>query len=486
MTAIWQRSSARLLIAELAQFLATFVLLIVALLFWVDRGSGLAAILLGVALFAYAPLRVGWVLLRWSVETYTFDQGALTVRSGIVRRQERHLSWASVAAVDEQAGLLFRALSIRRLQLTQTDSAAGAVVFRALDIRAASAIRSHVQISSTADFSSALAPHSGTIYRASWRELALMSIVNGRFAVLAPPVLLSVWGFLSDAGVTTWAFSLLGGLPRELLIVLSVLVFILIGTVATISRYQGFSARFSTDGALILTYGLVEKRERKISVKSIEGVSIRRSFVEQLLRRSRLEVLTFKGSDSIGASVVLPSLPDRVVREIARSHFGDFVRRSPILSDSVAPILRQAFRALLVYAGPGAMTILLLNAGVSIGFAGAIGLIVLGASTIVGRIITRRIFVTDHGIAIIQRRLITEVDYHVKARTCHSVWTLRPKRSDRALLFSVNMYAGGARNFVGAHCSPETVRRLRDAIRLVDEPAAQRQRSLTTQSETES
>lgn len=478
MTTTWKRASGRLLIVEAVQFFASFAFLIVALLFWAGHGSAIASVLLPLAAFVYAPLRVAWIVVRWSVETYRLDPDMLAVRTGVFRRRERHLGWASVAAVDEQAGLFFRALGIRRLQLTQSDSAGGAVVFRALDPAAAADVRRLVRNQDGAAGASSIALRTGEIYRASWRELALMSIVNGRFALLAPPVLFASWGLLDDLGVSTWAFELFESVPQPVLIVVSILGFILIGTLTTVSRYQGFSARLTSDRTLVLSYGLVEKRERHIDLKSIEGIAVRRSLVEQMLGRSRLAVLTFKGSDDVGASVVLPSLPDTVVRQITRSHFHEFVQESAVFVDRPAPILRQVFRAILVYTVPVALAVLLLDREMSIVIVAVIAFVALGIMTSIGRFLVLGMSIDSHDIVKIERHLVTQTETYVRARSCHSVGSIHLRGADQPLFFSIQLYAGGARNFVGTHCSADSLRRLRDVVASVDEPAARRQRSL--------
>lgn len=478
MTTTRKRASGRLLVVEAAKFLASFAFLVIALSFWASRGSEFAAALLALAALLYGPLRVAWIIVRWSVEKYGITPDALAVRTGVFRRRERHLEWASVVAVDEQAGLLFRALGIRRLQLTQSDSAGGAVAFRALDRAAAEEIRTLVRGHTRAATDSDATVQVGEIYRATWRELALMSLVSWRFALLAPPILFASWGLLEDIGVNTWVFELFETIPRVLLIVISIVGFVLIGTLATISRYQGFSARMTAARTLVLRYGLVEKRERHIDLRSIEGIAVRRSLVEQMLRRSRLAVLTVKGTDDVGASHVLPSLPDAIVRHLTRSHFPEFVHDSAILSDRPAPILRQFFRAALVSSVPTALVVVLLDVGMGIAGAAAIGLVALAVVTWVGRLLVLAINVDAHDILKIERHLVTEVETFVRARSCHWVTSVHLRRAERPILFSAHLYAGGPRDFVGTHCSALSMARLREVIAGADEPAARRQRAL--------
>lgn len=478
MTMTWKRASGRLLIVEAAQLLASFAFLVIALSFWAGRGSEIAPVLLVLTASLYGPLRVAWIVVRWSVEKYRIAPDTLAVRTGVFHRRERHLEWASVVAVDEQAGLFLRALGIRRLQLTQSDSAGGAVVFRALDPVAAAEIRTLVRTRSSMATDSDVTTQVGEIYRATWRELAVMSLVNGRFALLAPPVLFASQGLLDDIGVSTWIFELFETIPPALLIVISTVGFVLIGTLATISRYQGFSARMTATRTLVLSYGLVEKRERHIDLKSIEGIAVRRSLVEQMLRRSRLSVLTFTGADEMGASHVLPSLPDAIVRQITRSHFHEFVADSALLPDRPAPVLRQSFRAALVFSIPVALVAILLDAGMAIAWAVVIGLVALAISTSIGRLLVLGIAVDAHDILKIERHLVTEVETYVRARSCHWVASVHLREAERPLFFSTHLYAGGARNFVGAHCSAESLARLREVIAVVDEPAARRQRLL--------
>ncbi|MBT9607166.1 MAG: PH domain-containing protein [Microbacterium sp.] len=478
-----RRSSARLLVVEGAQFMASFVVLGVALWFWAGHGSALAAVLLPIALFGYGPLRLGWIVARWVVETYNFTDDALTARSGVFRRQERHLPWSSVVAVDEQAGLLFRLFRIRRLQLAPSDAAGGSAVLRALDAASAAEVRRRVHTNRRADAMSESSHPTGVIYRTSLRELALMSVVNGRFALLAPPVLFAAWTFLEDVGVSTFAFDLFRRLPTAVLALVSVLAFILIGALATISRYQGFSARVSAERTLVLSYGLVEKRERHVDLASIEGIVLRRSLVEQLLRRSRLAVLTFKGADDVGASHVLPSLPDGIVRRIARSQFADLTGESAILPDRPPRLFRQVVRAAAILAGPAAVGSWLLGLGVSVGLTAAASLVTLGIVTTIARGLVLSLEVGTTDVMRIERHLVTETETFVRAHSCHIISSVHVRETARPLLVSVHLYAGGARHYVGTQCSAESIRRLRDVARRVSRSSAQRQRQLARTSE---
>lgn len=461
------------------QFLASFAILLIALSFWAGEGSTLASSLLLGALAGYGPLRIVWIVLRWSLETYEAGPAGLIVRSGVLRRRHRHLNWSTVRAMDEQAGLLFRFFRLRRVLLIQSDTAAGAVVLRGLEVGAAAGIRvlvdghaSHVPDASDA------APREGTVYRATWRELALMSLVNGRFALLAPPVLLSGWTLLDDVGVRTWALDLVRRTPTEVVVAVSIAAFIVIGTLATVSRYQGFSARMTGAGIFVLSYGLVEKKERRIDVTSIEGVTIRRSFVEQILGRSRLAVLTFRGTDELGASLVLPSLPDATVRQIVRSHFGRFVGDAPILPDRRPAILLRGFGTVTVFVLPVAAALALWNAGVSVPVTVIVALIILGVATAIARMLVSRMSVRPNGVLTIARHLVSESETLVRARACHRVASFHWRTSPRPLLFSLHLYAGGARNYVGAHCDEGDLRRVRNAIADAREPASRRQRQL--------
>lgn len=480
------RASPRLLLVEATQFAASFAFLTAALWFWSSQGSTLAATLLPVALFGYAPLRLGWVLLRWTLETYRMTADSVVVHTGVLRRRERQLPWSAVVAVDEQAGLLFRLFRIRRLQLTQSDAVDGAVVFRALEAETAAEVRRHVRDHRKDALLAGASAATGTLYRTSWRELALMSIVNGRFALLAPPVLFAAWGLLEDVGVSTFVFELMRRLPPFGLALLSVAGFIVVGALATISRYQGFSARVTAEHSLVLSYGLVEKRERHIDLASIEGVVLRRSLMEQLLRRSRLAVLTFQGTDSVGASHVLPSLPDAVVRRIARAQFGAFVDDAVILPDRPPRLFRRLVSAVAILAPPIALGAWAIGAGVSVGLAVGASAVALAVVTGIARILVLGVDVGEAGTMRIERTLVTETETFVRVRSCHSVTSLHVGGAARPLLASLHLYAGGARHYVGVHCSAQSLDRVGEALARAEVSTAQRQRRLATSAESRS
>lgn len=477
MTSHRKRSSGRLFGIELVQILASLALLIIALSFWAANGSDLASALLRLTIFLYAPLRVAWSLIRWSVETYEITPAILTVRTGVLRRRERRLPWDSIVAIDEQAGLAFRLLDIRGLRLIQSDTAGGAVAVRAVSPAAASELLSFLRQHNPPPVTTASPRDTGEVYRATWSELALMSIVNGRFFLLAPPLVFGAWGVLEDLGVSIWAVSLLAALPPALIVCLSILGFLLIGTLATISRYQGFTARITSARTLVLSYGFVEKRERRIELSAIDGITIRRSLVEQLLRRSRLAVLTIQGTDSVGASVVLPSLPDPLVRRLARVYFRDLVQESAVLPDRPAPASRQAVRSLVILALPAILVMALQDAGLHIVVSAALGAVALGAITALGRALVGRMVMTAADIVKFNRHLVSEVETFVRARACHVVGSAHLRASERPLFFSIHLYAGGPRHMVGTLCSAESLAHVRHTLSQHEESVAQRQRT---------
>lgn len=473
----WLRGSPRILVVDAIRFLISFAVLLAALTFWKARGGQFAATLLSLAVFVYLPLRLAWIVARWLTERYLLGAEHLHVRTGIVRRRTRQLGWGSIVTVDESAGLLLRLFRLRQLSLLQSDTLGGSVRFRALTRSAAEAVRVRMPGDEGAVAEPGEAPASAPVYRATWRELWLMSVVNGRFALLAAPVLLGVWNLVERFGIDTWLVAFVGQFPLWIVSVGAVLGFLLAGALATVSKYQDFSIAYAGPRQLVLSYGLLEKKERKIAVASIAGVTIRRSLVEQALGRARLGILTLKGTDELSVGVVLPSLPDRVVEEITRSHFGEFAVERPQTAPRILRVSGRLLAAAAVFAGPTALAVWLLARGFGPLPTAALALLLLFLVTALGRLLVSRIDLGLTGVVALRHTLVSEFDTRVRAGSIHWLESSHLRASPRPFRVALAYYAGGPGTFTALRCDASTLGGIRERMALVTESVAMRQRA---------
>lgn len=456
------RNDARVLLADYAVAVPSSAVLLTGLALWKGQGGAAAIVTFWVALLVYLPVRLLFPLVRWHSTTFVFADDTITVTWGVIRRKSRTAPWGAIASMDLHAGLLYRLLGLRQVTLTQTSLYADSIRLRAIRSADALVIQQEVERGEVATEEESSGPH--VLYEASANELAVMSVVYGQFTIVLPAVLLPLWSFMENAGWSTWLLSALMQLPTALLVTIVIVVGGAVGVAGTFVKYQGFSVRSLPGGALRLRFGAVEKRERVIDPRTIEGVVVRRNLVEQLLGRCRLAVLSIDSSDSLESNVVLPSMPDTVVRSIMHDHFREFVGRNAVLPDARARFAPRWAAFLLCFGPPVALFAFVSSHGltpvVAMMMAFAFFLVLGGA----GRLMTSRIDFIDEGLIRHRRRVLTERDAHFRARAVHSFTVSRTRRG-RILWLEAHAYVGGARTIPTLVASEATVSGLQEGVR---------------------
>lgn len=99
---------------------------------------------------------------------------------------------------------------------------------------------------------------------------------------------------------------------------------VLLGFALTAIRYARFEVWRGADGRLSISYGLFSRHRRGIDPDAIVGIVLRRNLVETALGRVRLLLLTTDSTAQLGANLVLPSLPRRIVTRLIGTAFSDY------------------------------------------------------------------------------------------------------------------------------------------------------------------
>ncbi len=279
---------------------------------------------------------IGWALAWRHRFRYRVDAAGISLRSGVLHRNEVRLEWERVRNVDVRQAFYFRPLDRVTLILEGTGGSEEVISVPAVTRAVAEDVRRRAIAVPTVGTSAPLevttpeaAVADGVLHRPSPAALLTHGAINGRaFALLLAGigVLYSVLNpFLEEAELVRGVAEQVSGLAVEsltgwlllavpVLLLLSV-VLVVISAVAALVLYWSFT--LSVDGdRYLFTQGLVETQERSLRATKLQALTTVETAVGRLFGRCHLLVhKATTSADSDGeqedGSLLVPALSTR-------------------------------------------------------------------------------------------------------------------------------------------------------------------------------
>ncbi|MDY0914656.1 PH domain-containing protein [Rathayibacter festucae] len=352
-------------------------LLLAAVVSGAEQSTGLG-LWLRPALFVLLSVRLLHPVHTWLCVVVVIESDGLQVRSGLLFRRVRTVTWRDVVSVDARSTWSDRLLGLQRVSVASAGESA--VVLPGLDtsraeeiaeLGRASGIRKEARPPSGSSGSRAARPTIGrrpsplsrrspldrveVLYRSSAADLLLAGLTQGKLFVLAAVCASTVLNAMNELGL----LPLLASSFREAPAVASaalVLTSALIGCGVMMVRFHAFEV-LKRDGGLVIRFGLVGRREREVLASSIIGVRLRRNVIEMALDRVRVDVLSTDSAGRSTSSVLLPSLPRAGLPTVLVQSLGADCS-STMLSTDGRRSLARALVASIVIASPSVLCLL--------------------------------------------------------------------------------------------------------------------------------
>ena len=362
----------------------------------------------------------------WLSIVVVVESDGLQVRSGLVFRRVRSVTWHDVVSVDAQSTWSDRLLGLERV--TVASAGESAVVLRGLDTSRAEEIAELGRTSGMRRGARHPFPSSGgggarptiahdpsplprrspldrveVLHRSSATDLLLAGFTQGKLFVLAAVCASTVVNAMNELGLLPLFASSFREAPAVASVAL-VVTSALIGCGVMVVRFHGFEV-LKREGGLVMRFGLVGRREREVLASSIVGVCLRRNVIEMALDRVRVDVLSTDSAGRSTSSVVLPSLPRAgLPASLVESLGADC--SSTMLSIEGQRSLPRALVASIVIASPSVLC-LLASSVVPVWFAFLLAVSAFLTTLALARLISARLRLDD-GFLI--RRIRTAVD----------------------------------------------------------------------------
>lgn len=344
----------------------------------------------GFIVFAVIALAVCLIIinsiLSWLRYTYRLEQGELRIEYGIIVRKKRYIPLERIQSLNISEGVLQRLFGMVKVQI-ETAGAGGEeaeAVLSAISKEEASLIGEYVTSSKNErNHPAELGQNQQLVYKITRFQLILLSLTSGGAGVVISAVL----AFLSQFDefipyerlfrqVETWAVSNI--IFISVLVLIGLLLAWVLALLGTMLKYANFIV-MKTQQDLIISQGLLERRQITIPLKRIQAIRINENIIRQILGYGSVIVESAGGSinNQEGSKVMLlPLVKLRDIESIITPAIPDYEMKldfSPIPKRALG---RYIFRTWLVIIPLVLVAVIFLKAW------GLLSLIVLGIATL--------------------------------------------------------------------------------------------------------
>jgi putative membrane protein len=329
----------------------------IALFIISNKGDGSKLLLFGASAIAFIGIIVVSIL-SWLRYTYRLEENELRIEYGVFVRKKRYIPLERIQSLDISEGLLQRLCGMVKVQIetaggSGTDEAEA--VLSAISKEEARYIQEYVAgAKNPSEPNNKLTQdnHNQIVYKITPSQLLLLSLTSGGVGVVISAVL----AFLSQLddfipyeklfrGIEQWAVSNL--IMIALLIFAGLFVAWILALIGTMLKYANFHVT-KTEHDLVISQGLLEKRQMTIPLTRIQAIRINENIVRQWLGYGSVSVESAGGSASNkeGSKVLLlPLVKLEAIEKMLGPYLTEYQFTSKFTSVPKRAMNRYIFRS---------------------------------------------------------------------------------------------------------------------------------------------
>ncbi len=304
-------------VAELVRHLPQVIVLCIPIGFRLLAGEAF-----GWLDWLFVTIIVGFMVepvFTYATQRYQISPSGLEHHVGLLRRSRRTIAWDAVTATEVAEPLIYRLCGIKDLTLSQGGDESTKIHLAGIDAVTLSEIQAYLAHDNVHE------QDIGTkLYQASLGELMVMAVIRGQVILLGAAGLYSVYELVDETGLTDRVGGVLAALPVAGVVTAVLIGGIVVGIVSTVVTYYDFTVRLE-DSTLVSSFGLFNRKERRIDPAVVRGVVVERNLIESWLGRARLGVLTRDSEVELATNTVLPTMPLPMVIHLGRTYFPQFI-----------------------------------------------------------------------------------------------------------------------------------------------------------------
>lgn len=298
-------------------------------------------------------------VLSWYRFTYRIEQGELRIEYGLIVRKKRFIPFERIQSLDLSEGILQRLFGLVKVKVETAGSGGmglqdGEAVLTAITKQDAKEIHDYlVSIKKTGTLEldeQESATREDVLYKMTAKELLLLSSTSGGVGVVISAVIAFVFQFEEFIPYER-IFDGVEHFVESGIIFISFAVFVgfllawVIALLGTVLKYGNFKVR-KVDNDLVITRGLLEKRQFTIPLNRIQAVRISENLIRQPLGYATAYVESAGGSildQESSKVIILPIVKKRRIPELLERHLTDYGFRA-----TLAPAPPRAYRRYLI------------------------------------------------------------------------------------------------------------------------------------------
>lgn len=293
-------------------------------------------------------------ILTWLRFTFRIEEGELRIESGIFVKKKRYIPFERIQSLDFSEGILQRMFGLVKVKVEtagSTELGQAEAVLTAITKEEAQAIQEHLAlvkngqaVMQTMDEESPEAK--GSLYQITPSQLVLLASTSGGVGVILSAVAAFVFQFdelipYKKVYRELQHFISNGLVFVSLAVLLVFFVAWVLAFISTLLKYANFTVQ-KVEGDLIISRGLLEKRQMTIPINRIQGIRISENLIRQPLRLATVYVESAGGSldkESNSTIMVLPLVRKSEIPELLDALLPDYD-----LNPEVVPVPKRAWR----------------------------------------------------------------------------------------------------------------------------------------------
>ncbi|RLQ93252.1 PH domain-containing protein [Falsibacillus albus] len=281
-------------------------------------------------------------IIKWRRFTYRLEDGELRIEYGLFVKKKRFIPFDRIQSFHFSQSILHRPFGLTRVEVEtagSTDNRKSEAELTAIykhdaewleqTIRNSKKSQSMILESSLEDDQKTSAE--AFIYKVAPRELLLMATTSGGIGVVLSGVF-ALWTQFDEYIPYQEIFDEMGKLVHNSIILISAAIFIgfflvwLISIFITMLKYGNFTVRKDNDD-IIITRGLVERKQITIPMKRVQAVRVAENILRQPFGFATVHLISAGGSvfqKESAAVMVLPIIKKKRIPEIMNNLLPDF------------------------------------------------------------------------------------------------------------------------------------------------------------------
>ncbi|WP_066060028.1 PH domain-containing protein [Robertmurraya korlensis] len=301
---------------------------------------------------------LGIGVLNWLRFSYRLEEGELRMEYGLLVRKKRYIPFDRIQSLDFSEGILHRPFGLVKVKV-ETAGSSGAdaeAVLTAITKEEANWIKETIAqakntlAEETMDTKVEDIVEENVIYKISFKELLLLATTSGGVGVVLS-ALVAFLSQLDDFIPYESAYREVEKMISNGVVIIAVLVFLgflfawMVALIGTMVKYAQFTVK-KTEREIIISRGLLEKRQITIPLNRIQAVRISENILRQPFGLCSVHIISAGGSvrNTEGSKVMLLPAVKRV--EVA-TILGDHLPIStPVLPFNKLP--KRAFPRYLI------------------------------------------------------------------------------------------------------------------------------------------